>query len=262
MFDPTCKFLAENFPADFATWLLGEPITLTKLSPTELSLEPIRADSLILLSSADTIVHLEFQTEPDSIMAFRMADYYLRLFRRFPNKRIIQIVIYLTPMGSELVHQNVFETEVMRHQFQVIRLWEQPTQPFLEATGLLPPDKAQTLRQVAAKIDAIPEKRVQSNIAAASGILAGLKLERDFINQVLRKDIMQQSVIYQEWIEEGALKEAQSLVLRLLTLRIGDMAPKLRSQVQALSLVQLEALGEALLDFSEPIDLVNWLKKN
>jgi predicted transposase/invertase (TIGR01784 family) len=277
MFDPTCKFLAENFPADFATWLLGEPITLTKLSPTELSLEPIRADSLILLSSADIIVHLEFQTEPDSIMAFRMADYYLRLFRRFPNKRIIQIVIYLTPTGSELVHQNVFETEVMRHQFQVIRLWEQPTQPFLEATGLLPlavltqtPDKAQTLRQVAAKIEAIPEKRVQSNIAAASGILAGLKLDRDFINQVLRKDIMQQSVIYQEWIEEGReegrlegrLEGERSLILRQLTRRIGEVNPRMRSQIQALSLVQLEALGEALLEFSEPIDLVNWLKKN
>jgi predicted transposase YdaD len=154
----------------------------------------------------------------------------------------------------------------MRHQFQVVRLWEQPTQPFLESTGLLPlavltqtPDQAQTLRQVAAKIEAIPEKRVQNNIAAASGILAGLKLERGFINQVLRKDIMQQSVIYQEWIEEGALKEAQSLVLRQLTLRIGDMAPELRSQVQALSLPQFEALSEALLDFSKPEDLVNWL---
>jgi predicted transposase/invertase (TIGR01784 family) len=269
MFDPTCKFLAENFPADFATWLLDEPIALTKLSPTELSLEPIRADSLILLSSADIIVHLEFQTEPDSIMAFRMADYYLRLFRRFPNKRIIQIVIYLTPTGSELVHQTVFETEVMRHQFQVIRLWEQPTQPFLEATGLLPlavltqtPDKAQTLRQVAAKIEAIPEKRVQSNIAAASGILAGLKLERDFINQVLRKDIMQQSVIYQEWMEEGALKGEQSLVLRLLTRRVGEMPPELRTKVQSLSLPQLEALGEALLDFSKSADLVSWLQSH
>jgi predicted transposase YdaD len=40
MFDNTCKFLAENFPSDFATWLLGKPITLTKLSPKELSLEP------------------------------------------------------------------------------------------------------------------------------------------------------------------------------------------------------------------------------
>jgi predicted transposase/invertase (TIGR01784 family) len=269
MFDPTCKFLAENFPADFATWLLGEPIPLTKLSPTELSLEPIRADSLILLSSADIIIHLEFQTEPDSIMAFRMADYYLRLFRRFPNKKIIQIVIYLTPTGSELVHQKVFETEVMRHQFQVIRLWEQPTQPFLELTGLLPlavltqtPDKAQTLRQVAAKIEAIPEKRVQSNITAASGILAGLKLERDFINQVLRKDIMQQSVIYQEWIEEGAFKGEQSLVLRLLTRRVGEMPPELRNKVQSLSLAQLEALGEALLDFSEPADLASWLQSH
>jgi predicted transposase/invertase (TIGR01784 family) len=273
MFDPTCKFLAENFPADFATWLLGEPIALTKLSPTELSLEPIRADSLILLSSADIIVHLEFQTEPDSIMAFRMADYYLRLFRRFPNKKIIQIVIYLTPTNSDLVHQTVFETEVMRHQFQVIRLWEQPTQPFLEATGLLPlavltqtPDRAQTLRQVAAKIEAILEKRVQSNIAASAGILAGLKLERDFINQVLRKDIMQQSVIYQEWIEEGRaegrLDGERSLILRLLTCRVGEMPPELRTKVQSLSLTQLEALGEALLDFSEPADLLNWLDRN
>jgi predicted transposase YdaD len=45
MFDNTCKFLAENFSSDFATWLLGEPITLTKLSPKELSLEPIRAEA-------------------------------------------------------------------------------------------------------------------------------------------------------------------------------------------------------------------------
>ena len=48
MFDTLCKFLAENFSQDYATWLLGRPVTLTKLSPTELSLEPIRADSLIL----------------------------------------------------------------------------------------------------------------------------------------------------------------------------------------------------------------------
>lgn len=97
MFDPTCKFLAESFPADFATWLLGEPITLTKLSPTELSLEPIQADSLILFSSCELILQIEFQTEPDPTMPFRMADYRLRLHRRFPNKQVRQIVIYLKP---------------------------------------------------------------------------------------------------------------------------------------------------------------------
>ena len=59
MFDNTCKFPAESFSEDFASWLLGEPITMTRLSPSIraalplaiLSLEPIRADTLILLNA-------------------------------------------------------------------------------------------------------------------------------------------------------------------------------------------------------------------
>lgn len=47
MYDNTCKFLAQNYSRDFARWLLGEAITLTQLSPSELSLEQIRADALI-----------------------------------------------------------------------------------------------------------------------------------------------------------------------------------------------------------------------
>jgi predicted transposase/invertase (TIGR01784 family) len=280
MFDPTCKFLAESFSADFATWLLGEPIAFTKLSPTELSLEPIRADSLILLDSDDLILQIEFQTDPDPTMPFRLADYRLRVYRRFPHKRMRQIVIYLRPTESELVYQSVFEIPGMRYEFEVIRIWEQPTQPFLESTGLLPLavltqtlDQAQTLRQVAAKIEAISETRLQSNVAASAGILAGLLLERDFINQVLRRDIMQQSVIYQEWKEaflqegeqrgraEGVQRE-QALILRQLTRRIGNVTPAMRTQVQALSLTQLESLGEALLDFSEPADLITWINEN
>jgi predicted transposase YdaD len=126
---------------------------------------------------------------------------------------------------------------------------------------------------VAAKVDAIPEQRVQSNVAASAGILAGLLLEKGFINQVLRRDIMQQSVIYQEWKEEflqegrqeglqEGLQREQALILRQLTRRIGDVVPEMRSQVQALSLTQLESLGEALLDFAEAGDLERWLREN
>ncbi|MBN3880926.1 MAG: Rpn family recombination-promoting nuclease/putative transposase [Nostoc sp. JL23] len=95
MFDNICKFLAENFSIDFATWLLGEPISLTELSPSELSLEPIRADALILLESTEVVLHLEFQTQPDSNIPFRMIDYRLRVYRRFPQKQMRQVVIYL-----------------------------------------------------------------------------------------------------------------------------------------------------------------------
>jgi Domain of unknown function (DUF4351) len=57
-------------------------------------------------------------------------------------------------------------------------------------------------------------------------------------------------------------KEAQALILRQLTRRIGSVPPAIQVQVQALSLTQLEALSEALLDFSNPADLVNWLNEN
>jgi predicted transposase YdaD len=57
-------------------------------------------------------------------------------------------------------------------------------------------------------------------------------------------------------------EEAQALILRQLTRRIGSLAPEVRSQVQALSLTQLESLGEALLDFSEVGDLERWLREN
>jgi hypothetical protein len=54
--------------------------------------------------------------------------------------------------------------------------------------------------------------------------------------------------------------DAQALFLRQLTSRLGELAPELQSQIQALPLSQLEALGEALLDFSEPEDLLHWLQ--
>jgi predicted transposase YdaD len=60
---------------------------------------------------------------------------------------------------------------------------------------------------------------------------------------------------------EGALREAQSLILRQLTRRIGNVAPEIRSQVEALSITQLEALGDSLLDFSSSDDLANWLRR-
>ena len=87
MYDNICKFLAENFPTDLATWLLGEPIHLTELSAKELSLEPIRADALILQQSEELVLHAEFQTAPDAEIPFRMADYRLRVYRRFPRIR-------------------------------------------------------------------------------------------------------------------------------------------------------------------------------
>ena len=269
MYDNICKFLAENFSNDFACWVFGEPKSLTKLSPTELFVEPIRADALILLQSSDIVLHLEFQTQPDKSIPFRMADYRLRIHRRYPDKNMRQVVIYLKPTGSELVKQNVFTISGLRHEFEVIRLWEQPTADFFKFPGLLPlavlgrsEDRTQTLRDVSLLIDKLKDRREQSNIAAATSLLAGLVLNKEVIKQVLREEIMQESVIYQD-IKEQGIKQGQAiLVIRQLKRCIGEIELGDETRITGLSVEQLEALGEALLDFSDRDDLLAWLANN
>jgi len=214
MFDNTCKFFAENYPEDMATWLIGRPIQLSKLDPKELSNEPIRADSLILLQSNQLILHIEFQTDPDAAIPFRMADYRLRIHRRYPHKSVIQVVVYLRESSNPLVYQTRFELpgtgSHLRHQFQVIRMWEQPTANFLTRPGLLPfavlsktEERSQVLQSVAQQLETIQPKRSQENLAASTALLAGLVLEEDIVQQLLRKDIMRESVMYQVIKEEG-----------------------------------------------------------
>ena len=213
MYDNTCKFLVENFPTDFATWLLGKPIALTKLEPSELSVDPIRADSVILLESSEVIVHLEFQTKTDDTMAYRMANYYLRLYGKYPTKEIHQTVIYLRPTRSTLAYQTNFKTNKLNHEFNVIRLWEQPTETFQQYQGLLPlavltktDNPTETLRKVAKLIDNIEDRKVKSNVAAATAIISGLALDNEVIQRLLRSEIMEESVVYQEILLEGLTK--------------------------------------------------------
>ncbi len=219
MYDDTCRFLAENFSADFASWLLGEAVTLTEIQPSELSLDPIRADAMILLQSEESILHLEFQTLPKQEIPFRMLDYRVRGQRRYKGKPMRQVVIYLKLTTSELVHQTSYVLERTRHEFDVIRLWEQPASLFLQYPGLLPfatlgqsESPEGVLRQVTQLIEQIGEPTMQANLMSASAILAGLRLEDDVIQRLVRRDIMQESVIYRLIQKE----KAQEIALNLL----------------------------------------------
>lgn len=279
MFDSTCKFIAATFPRDIATWLLGKPIELTEIEPSELSLEPIRADSLILLQSEDLVLHIEFQTIPKPEIPFRMLDYRLRLHRLHPQKEVHQVVIYLRPTSSILVKQEVFELEQTRHKFKVIRLWEVESEELLQAPGLWPfavlgqaANREAVLRDVASRIEGLRKRRDQSNLAASTAILAGLILEKGVIQRILREEIMEESVIYQEikaaGLEEGrqqglqqGLQQEANLILRQLNRRLGQVSATVEAQIRQLPLAELEDLGEALLDFETESDLLDWLEK-
>ncbi|MBI3654310.1 MAG: DUF4351 domain-containing protein, partial [Acidobacteria bacterium] len=66
----------------------------------------------------------------------------------------------------------------------------------------------------------------------------------------------------QEGIQEGRREATVALTLRQLQKRFGRIAKSTQAQIRGLSLEQLEQLGEALLDFQAPQDLIKWLKAN
>jgi len=266
MFDNVSKFLAENFSEDYATWLLGRPVTLTKLSPTELSLEPIRADSLILEQSEDLVLHLEFQTEPDETMGFRMLDYRVRVYRRFPLKTMHQVVIYLKRTKSALVYQDSFQLGATTHHYRVIRLWEQSSDLFLTSPGLLPlailtqcEEPTTRLREVAKGLDTIEKQGVRANLMAATAVFAGLVMEPEMIKTILRSDIMKESAFYQEILQEGLQKGLQKGLQEGLQeglqkgLQKGRQEGLLEGKLETIPL--LKKLGLSIAEIAEELDI-------
>jgi predicted transposase YdaD len=82
-----------------------------------------------------------------------------------------------------------------------------------------------------------------------------------FVDQDLKQTRFYQDV-FAEGLQEGERKEGIKLILRQLQRCCGELEPALRERVSRLSLVQLEALGEALLEFASPADLERWLQQH
>jgi predicted transposase/invertase (TIGR01784 family) len=209
--DNICKYLAEKYPREFVLWLLSIDIPDIQVLKTELSSEPIRADSLILLRIANKILHIEFQTLPISEppLPLRMLDYWVRLHRKY-RCPIVQVVIFLKATNAEAAYQNEFIADNTRHQYQVIRLWEQDPAPLLATPALLPlATLAKTdtpevlLQQVAAEVAKIETPVEQKSVLACATLLASLRFDEQLINQLFREEIMEESPIYQKIIQKG-----------------------------------------------------------
>ena len=62
--------------------------------------------------------------------------------------------------------------------------------------------------------------------------------------------------------QEGEAQGEANVTLRLLNRRCGLLSEATTARIQALPLEQLEALAEALLDFSGSADLAAWLEEH
>ncbi|MCT7985149.1 Rpn family recombination-promoting nuclease/putative transposase [Laspinema sp. A4] len=272
-FDNLCKYLATKYPQRFAGWILRRIITSpVEVLKTELTLEPVRADSVIFLQTDREILHLEFQVKvsTDRPMPLRMLNYWLRLHWQY-GLPVKQVIIWLKPTSNPAVFETEFVSENTRHRYDVIRMWEESPEPFLTDPALLPlavlsatQEPNQLLAQVAQKVANIEEPELRQEIAACTQVLAGLRFNQDVIANFFREEIMQESVIYQDILQkgltEGKKQEAIAMIMRPITRRFGSLEPEIRDQIDSLTTDQLEDLNEVLFDFTDLIDLVNWLQ--
>lgn len=270
-YDNLFKYWAEKYAQEMASWAFRQPITTpVEVLKTELSIEPIRADSVIFLKSGPEIQHLEFQTRvpQDRPMPQRMINYAVRLNWQY-DLPVRQVLIWLVPTSNPAVFETEFRTEFTHHRYQVIRLWEESPEALLENNVLLPlavlcatENPTELLSQVAQEVGKIEDTDLRQEIAACTQILAGLRFDNQLISTMFREEIMQESVVYQDILQKGIAQGEVAVILRLLHRFCGPLNPEIESRIKGLNKPQLEELSEALLDFTNLADLQQWLESH
>jgi predicted transposase/invertase (TIGR01784 family) len=278
-FDNICKFLCKQYPEQYALWLVKDLNPPVRIMESELSNEPVRADSVVFLQARDRILHYEFQVEPlksEPPLSLRMLDYWVRLYRQY-RMPIEQVVILLRDSPVARNFRGEFIVGRTSHYFHVVRLWEEDPNTFLQNPALLPlavlaqtNNPADLLNQVARRIKRIDNMSERETISGCTQILAGLRYEKQLIRSVFKEGMMRESVIYQEILQEGldeglqkGRQEASLLIVsRLIQRKFGVLEYELPEQLQKLSVEKLEELAAALLDFQNIDELKDWLQKN
>lgn len=265
--DNILKQLADRYPDHIAAWLLARPIEAlgpVEVLKTELFAEPIRADFATFIRSAAGILHVEFQFAlpgaADTPLPLRMLDYYVRLYRRHrvPVEQVL-VLVKATTMPTPAV----FETGHTRHEYRVVRLWEEDPAPLLVDEALLPlavlartEDRRALVSTVAEQVRRIEPMSRRRQVVAMAELLAGLEIDWEVVKTMFEDTVLAESSVYKAILRQGrdegreeglsagraeVLEEARRLVLLALASRFGPVPAEVAAAVER---CQPEALDE------------------
>jgi len=242
------------------------------------------------------LIHVEVQAEAEDIFPERMFSYNLRIFDRY-RKPAISLAILCDSSRDWRPSQYGFDypdTEIF-FRFGAVKLldyqerWaelEASNNPF--ATVVMAHLKTQQTNQKARerknwKFSLIrrlyelgwQKKDIRNLYRFIDWIMIlPAELEVEFW-QELKQFEQERSMTYittgerigyergrEEGEQTGEQRGEQRLITRLLQRRFGELPSEASTSVHALSVAQLEELGEALLDFSGIDDLLHWLEAN
>ncbi len=234
-------------------------------------------------ATAAFLIHLEAQSFSEANFARRMFFYFSILHQRY-LQRIYPIVIfsfdkpdrqennrYMVKFGDRTILDFNFEAiQLNRLNWRDYLSQQNPVAAALMAKMRIeindrPKVKAECLRLLATlRLDPARTRLISGFIDTY--LRLNTQEEQVFQSEVGKLETTEQEQIMQitttwmeQGIEQGIEQGERSLVLRQLTRRVGELPEGVRSQVELFSLYEIEALGEALLDFTNLSDLEQWL---
>ncbi len=233
------------------------------------------------------IIHTEHQSAPQANFNERMFVYFARLHEKYALP-IYPIVLY-SHDAPRTLQPNSYTIEfsgwkILEFNYRIIQLNQLNWQDFVNqrnpvASALMSKMRMDTQQRPQVKLVSLQLLTSLGLNPAQIQLISGfidtyLELnpeeQRAFAEQLAKIEPRQEEQVMEivtSWMregiqigrQEGKQEEAVSLIMRMLKRRFGSLTPQLRSQIASLSVMQLEDLGEALLDFAAVSDLETWL---
>ena len=260
-YDLTMKRLTSKFSEDYVRFALKvEQFAVEHLDVKEADKElPSLAREVdfvakVKVGEEQAILLIEFQTAWVAEMPERMAGYSWRLFERY-HLGVYPVVVVLRS-GGRLQNEwrmQVLGREMAWWRFEVIPVWEAESQEVVaqKLAGIYPllplmqweGKSAEEILEESQRLilEEIEDREERADAYVALRVLSGIKYPLEFVHQILRrKEIMLESPVYQEILEEGrvaGLKEGQEeglreSVLEVLEVRFGVVPLDVREQVR------------------------------
>jgi hypothetical protein len=234
------------------------------------------------------LVHVENQAQPQSNFAERMFTYFARLTQKYRLPVYpIALLTYSAPVEE---HPDSYIVEfpdrvVLRFQFRVVQLnrldWrefarrENPVASALMARmNIAPGDRHRvklecvrllsTFKLAPAKMQLIMglvDTYLRLNDAEEGAFQSELgKLAPAEKEKVMEVTMSWREAALAEGMQKGLEQGKQQLILRLIGRRLGPIDVPVRQRISELDSSQLERLADALLDFADAGELVEWLQ--
>jgi predicted transposase YdaD len=273
-FDTPLKELTEQYPTDWVAYLGLAHGARVDVIGTDLAATSYQLDKVIrVLAGQPWLLHLEFQTSRDPWLPRRSLRYNVLLHDRHALP-VLTVLILLRPEADfpdftgTYEYQGAGQRGRTSFHYEVIRVWQQPVEQFLEGgLGTLPlapvsavrrKDLPQVIQRMDERLRRVEHEYQRGQLWFSTQLLLGLKYEADFISHLLQGvQGMEESTVYQSLKakflaegrlagqEQGMVMEARKNLLRLGTILLGEPTARIKRRIEALAeLAVLEELIE------------------